>query len=144
MKALTLTQPWASAVALGYKHIETRSWRSSYRGPLLIHAAKGFPPDARQFAAVELALGRGLNPAPLSAIVAVAKLVAISPAEEVALELGIEGGLERHYGDYSPGRWAWMLEDIRTLDEPIPCRGALGLWTPTPDVLQAVERAMPR
>ncbi len=46
MKALTLTQPWATLVAIGAKCIETRSWRTSYRGPLAIHAAKGFPKAA--------------------------------------------------------------------------------------------------
>jgi hypothetical protein len=49
MKALTLTQPWATLVAIGAKRIETRSWSTSYRGPLAIHAAKGFPWDARDF-----------------------------------------------------------------------------------------------
>lgn len=48
MKALTLTQPWASLVALGAKKIETRSWKTAYRGPLAIHAAKGFPKDAQR------------------------------------------------------------------------------------------------
>jgi len=40
MKALSLWQPWASAIALGSKRIETRGWATSYRGPLAIHAAK--------------------------------------------------------------------------------------------------------
>lgn len=40
MKVLSLHQPWASLVAWGIKTIETRSWQTSYRGPLLIHAAK--------------------------------------------------------------------------------------------------------
>lgn len=43
MKALTLWQPWATLVALGVKTIETRSWSTSYRGPLAIHAAKKAP-----------------------------------------------------------------------------------------------------
>ena len=41
MKALTLTQPWATLVAMGAKRIETRSWTTNYRGPLAIHAGKG-------------------------------------------------------------------------------------------------------
>lgn len=41
MKALTLTQPWATLVAIGAKSIETRSWKTNYRGPLAIHAGKG-------------------------------------------------------------------------------------------------------
>ena len=40
MKALTLWQPWATLVAIGAKKIETRSWKTNYRGPLAIHAAK--------------------------------------------------------------------------------------------------------
>lgn len=40
MRAITLWQPWASAVALGSKTIETRHWSTNYRGPLAIHAAK--------------------------------------------------------------------------------------------------------
>src|SRR5271166_4355910 len=47
MKALTLTQPWATLVAIKAKRIETRSWRTSYRGPFAIHAGKSFPEWAR-------------------------------------------------------------------------------------------------
>lgn len=43
MKVLSLTQPWASLLAGGAKQIETRSWGTSYRGPVAVHAAKGFP-----------------------------------------------------------------------------------------------------
>src|SRR3954451_22243677 len=45
--ALTLTQPWATLVAIGAKQIETRSWGTSYRGWLAIHAAKGYPDAAK-------------------------------------------------------------------------------------------------
>ncbi len=41
MKALSLLQPWATLVVIGVKQIETRSWSTAYRGPLLIHASKG-------------------------------------------------------------------------------------------------------
>ncbi len=40
MKALTVWQPWASLLACGAKQYETRSWATSYRGPIAIHAAK--------------------------------------------------------------------------------------------------------
>ncbi len=48
MKTLTLTQPWAQLIAIGAKRIETRSWGTKYRGPIAIHAAKGFPKWARE------------------------------------------------------------------------------------------------
>lgn len=41
MKALSIRQPWAWLIVNGYKDIENRSWRTKYRGPVLIHAAKG-------------------------------------------------------------------------------------------------------
>jgi len=36
LKALSLWQPWASLMALGVKRIETRSWQTQHRGPLII------------------------------------------------------------------------------------------------------------
>lgn len=43
MKAITLWQPWASLIAIGAKKYETRSWKTNYRGPIAIHAAKKDP-----------------------------------------------------------------------------------------------------
>lgn len=40
MKALSIWEPWASLIACGTKRIETRSWSTEYRGPLLICAAQ--------------------------------------------------------------------------------------------------------
>jgi activating signal cointegrator 1 len=40
MKALSLWKPWASLIVIGAKRFATRHWETSYRGPLLIHAAK--------------------------------------------------------------------------------------------------------
>ena len=40
-------------------------------------------------------------------------------------------GTMRHllaFGDYSPGRWGWMLRDVRPLAVPVPARGQQGLW----------------
>ena len=88
MKAITLTQPWATLVSLGLKRFETRSWQTSYRGPLAIHAAKGFPRWARELCAEEpfrMALSGLLEhcppgllyPLPLGQIVAVCDLTEI-------------------------------------------------------------------
>lgn len=42
MKCLCIKQPWAQLILLGYKTVENRSWQTSYRGELLIHASKTF------------------------------------------------------------------------------------------------------
>ena len=132
MRALSLWQPWASAIALGIKTVETRSWSTKYRGTLLIHATQRFPREARELAATERALGRLPARLPLGAVVAVATLADVRPTEEVALEVS---AIERLYGDYTPRRWAWMLADVRALSESIPASGGQGLWRPS-DMLE--------
>lgn len=155
MKALTLTQPWATLVAIGAKRIETRSWDTKYRGPLAIHAAKGFPGWAKDFCASGVfyrALGwpespspltqawiddnsRRIKDLPLGAIVATARLVNVLPTEVVnnranvwGISIGPVSEHELQFGDYTPGRFAWLLEDIEALAVPVPAKGALGLW----------------
>jgi activating signal cointegrator 1 len=135
MKALSLTQPWASLIVTGAKQIETRSWYTAYRGPLLIHAAKGFPRWAKD-ACNEDAFRDGLNgltweQLPISAILCRVELVGCVRTTEVD-KLRAAGIIPRvqevHYGDYTEGRWAWGLKMVERFTEPIPAKGALGLW----------------
>jgi len=42
MKALSIRQPWAWAIIHAGKDIENRTWKTNYRGPLLIHASKNY------------------------------------------------------------------------------------------------------
>lgn len=159
MKAITLTQPWATLVAIGAKKIETRSWATSYRGPLAIHAAKGLKPVGNKRGLWELVwhppfrdvlaehagsrhMDDILASLPLGAIVAVCELVGCYPTTQDdggntayllnsrhgARELMPVWGNERAFGDYSLDRFAWVLRNVRALPEPIPCKGALGLW----------------
>lgn len=154
MKALSLTQPWATLVAAGHKRIETRSWATSYRGPLAIHASKGLPGwvadvvrSEPQFAAVLGNLfdphGKVLGDLPRGFIIATAKLIAVKfiMADEEGWDwIGPTGrrhsyqitDQERAFGDYTPGRYAWLLADVRPLDAPVPAKGALGLWEAQP------------
>lgn len=127
MKAITLTQPWASAVAVGIKCVETRSWSTNYRGPIAIHAAKTMPGYAKDFARAMLREGRRLpNPLPIGQVIATANLVRVEPTKDAAALLS---RTELLFGDYTDGRYAWFLEDVKPLPEAIPAKGALGLWT---------------
>lgn len=135
MKALTLTQPWATLVALRYKRIETRSWSTRYRGPLAIHAAKGLPKGLRRGDTMELGpfeverdaaglLLRGPTAwpyrLPLGAVVTVVDLIGVERItrgigdhdEDVYLghvKAGPAQGLELELGDYRSGRYGWLL-----------------------------------
>ena len=147
VKAISLTQPWATLVALREKRIETRSWTTSYRGPIAIHAAKAMPDYAVDVLSEEpfrATLGlhfRDDDPLtwgdrlPRGCIVAVAELTHCfrlnEMAETWARKCGYEGRLPRHeagFGDFTAGRHGFLFSLVRALPEPIPCRGALGLW----------------
>lgn len=172
VKALTLHQPWASLIALGVKSIETRSWSTSYRGPLAIHAGKKRPGDGEigcyvyddcrggtgwiaEIYSRDGYTGEAISDwigdhMPLGAVVATCTLVDVAPIATVAngiahnrrrflsvmgesLVFYDDGDQEtvtdqRPYGDFSPGRYAWLLSQIEPLAEPVPAKGRQGLW----------------
>jgi activating signal cointegrator 1 len=154
IRALSLYQPWASAVSLGLKRYETRSWATKYRGPLLIHASKRWTAEQARFFSRCLSMtkdskdrvfGYGYKP-PLGCIVAIADLVECRSTSQGSLLLRPDGKLtipgltelELLFGDFSLGRYAWHLENVIRLPEPVPCKGAQGLWGPPAEVLDAV------
>lgn len=136
MKAITIHQPWASLVACGAKKIETRSWPTSYRGPIAIHAGAKWEMYRRELTyrepfhsalwpnmtKEELALnGYGRTQLlPVGAVIAIADLVdCIAMTDEWIGNLPQQ---ELAFGWYDIGRYAWMLENVRRI-EPIPARG---------------------
>jgi len=156
MKALSLWQPWASAVATGAKRIETRSWSTAHRGPLAIHAAqhRHSRKDAHWLLRAPFwhgALSSYVQPLdfdaiPYGAIVAVCNLIDCVRTEDVQ-DLDRErlpdlppprkfawAWTERQMGDFSPGRFAWLLEDVRMLEQPVPFRAFQRLFN-VPDDL---------
>src|SRR6185295_8909015 len=130
MKAITLTQPWATLVALGIKRIETRSWSTSHRGPLAIHAAKNWSSEDRDFAR-QLELRHVLPEdveLPHGAVVATALLVDVLSTDDLLSAPGAVSETERWLGDFRARRFGWILQDVVALEQPVPARGALQLW----------------
>jgi hypothetical protein len=127
MKAISLWQPWATAMAIGLKQIETRHWLPSHRGLLAIHAAKRWTREEREWAEV-LAEAHGhpilANP-PLGAVVATGFLVRAERTEAVEPRIT---STEYEFGNYARGRYAWIFEDIVGLAEPVTCNGAQGFF----------------
>lgn len=120
MKAISLWQPWASLIAVGLKTYETRSWSTKHRGPLLICSAKKEPYED------DLILWESKHPLPLGKALCVVDLVDCLPTEEITSSQIVDG--DWRYGDFSPGRFAWKLENVRAFKEPFPVRGAQGLF----------------
>jgi ASCH domain len=107
VRTLTIRQPWAEWIIAGEKDVENRTWTTSHRGLLGIHAGQS----------VAALREMDLDPADfvLGALVGVVELVDI---------------VRNH-----PSRWAevdcwlWLVTRPRRLAEPMPLRGAMGLFT---------------
>lgn len=118
MRALSLWQPHAQAIALGLKIYETRHWKTDYRGPLVIHAAKkvcsykDFRPDIweemcyrfsrEKFPMYALDYGRALCVVDLVDCIETSRM---NPPESTW----------GFWGDFTPGRFAFKLENLRVI-----------------------------
>lgn len=156
LRALTVRQPWAWAIAHGHKTIENRTWLTRDYGHLAIHAAARWDGDGARDRnvikaaetdqedggyfdpplRVEIELGSGrttrLLPDPKrfvpGAVIAVAVLADVCTAREGC-----------GCGPWAiPGQCHWHLPKVRPLPEPVPCKGRLGLWELPPAVEIAV------
>lgn len=126
LKALSLWEPWASLVACGAKRVETRSWSTSHRGEIAIHAACRWGREQREIAserAFVVALGDGFEPK-LGSVLAVANLIDVREITPSSVPPHPESA----FGDFTPGRFAWFLADVRAVAPPVPSRGAQGMF----------------
>ena len=154
MKAISLWQPWASLIVLGEKKIETRSWYTAYRFPVLIHAAKRknlsemeelaeydeyvealqsfIPADAKSMTVKQM-----MNAMPYGAIIGKATLSDCRTTRSVTPELSKK---ELMLGNYEPGRYAWILKNPVMFKEPIPYKGEQGFFNVPDELIESCTR----
>lgn len=146
MKAITILQPFTSLVADQHKVYETRGWSTSYRGPIAIHAgAKGM--DIRDLSGQMIVAAQqaleisNFDKLPHGCVIAIADLVdCLKVVGRASLKIGnekhavaiLENGMriignELLFGDYTIGRYAWQLENVRPI-VPVPAKGKQRLW----------------
>jgi hypothetical protein len=144
VNSLTIKPPWSWAITHSTKRIENRGWQRPFRGTLAIHAGKGWDEDGQDSPILRRAwqnAGQDLRALmPNNSRIALGAVVAVADVVDIC------GAQMRSYipSDCECGPWAaraqyhWRLDNVRALSEPVPCRGALGLWTLPDDVEAAV------
>jgi len=157
IKGLSLWQPWAVVMETGAKRNETRSWPTKHRGPLAIQASKKRPTDIVGLLGIlrddwaawapalrdagcpidehrrVIGLG-GLAYGAIACVVNVVDCVSITAENAPSWP-------ERAFGDYTPGRFMFVTDRVVRLAEPVPFRGAQGMFDVPVDLLgDAVER----
>ena len=109
MRCLSIRQPWATLIVTGYKDVENRTWRTSYRGPLLIHATR--TPDLA--ARTHGLLTRGD--------------IAGLPCGGIIGAVMLDDCVTTAASQWFEGPFGWLLSQP-TLCRFRPCRGQLRLW----------------
>jgi len=148
LKVISLLQPWATLVVIGAKKIETRSWNTKYRGPILIHASKSMEsakeildnPEIYNSFSIALQQADGKIKLPFGAIIGKVNIVDSIKFEKQdkkclklffnhELKLGWEfTDQELAFGDYSAGRYGWLLNNPVQFKKPIPAKGSRMFW----------------
>ncbi len=126
MKVISIKEPFATLIMSGKKKIETRSWKTKYRGELYIHAsgkalAKEYLDNPYVFSLIS---GLDMN---YGNIICKANLVDCVYMDEKFLEEIKKDEKEYSLGLYELGRYAWIFEDIVPIC-PIPAKGRLNIW----------------
>lgn len=136
MKVLSLLQPWATLVIIGAKKIECRSWKTEYRGTIIIHAS-GKKPNRRecQFFEEDAYFKKyieDMDYLPYGAIIGRVELKDIYRTEWLLQNMDIEPfhnwEQELVFDDFSPRRYAWHLGQAEKFSTVLPVKGHLGLW----------------
>jgi hypothetical protein len=115
IRAMTIYEPYATAIAEGLKRYETRTRPTYVRGDILICAGKR--PPCGPLNVIDSAT---LKPGHALAIV---ELYGCQPVEEIS-----PGPQERLLGNFSAGRFAWCLRNVRRLETPVPVKGSQGFF----------------
>ena len=123
MKVLTIRQPWASLIMAGLKEYEFRSWKTNYRGELLIHAGKTIDKEAEK--RLEKYLPDVLPTEQILGKVELIDCIKVTPQ--------FLGGLRKINPDiYAKSvfkeEYAWNVKVLEKIDKPIDTKGKLGLW----------------
>ncbi len=121
MKTLTIKEPWASLIINGYKKYEFRSWKTSYRGKILIHSSINSDKCAlSNFKKLNLTYTNGH-------IIGEATIKDCLPiTKELNNKLIKENKLV--YGNNKRNGYAWELTNIKKYSKKISAKGHLSLW----------------
>lgn len=121
MKVLSIKEPYATLIKNNKKLIETRSWKTNYRGELYIHASLTKAKSELNYCNnLELNYGK---------IICKCNLVnCVYMTKEFVENMKNNNFDEYELGIYEEGRYAWILDEITPIEKPIIAKGKLGIW----------------
>jgi activating signal cointegrator 1 len=148
MNAISLWQPWASLWCSSRKVHETRSWRCSHRGWLLVHAGqrfeKNFAPDDPLRVVLDNEFGTDWErELPVGALIGMVNVVACLPTQ-MSFRDAAASDDDRTCGDFAASRFAWRRDEFRLFGRPIPYRGRQRIFNVPDDLVAITEPCLSR
>ncbi|MDO4283091.1 MAG: ASCH domain-containing protein [Clostridia bacterium] len=127
MKVISLTEPFATLIKEGKKRVETRSWKTNYRGELYIHASTTKIPKMwrENQEIMGLVSDKNMN---YGKIICSCELVDCIYMDKNFVENMKNNHQEYICGIYEEGRYAWILENIKIVNRSEIVKGHLGIW----------------
>lgn len=122
MKVLTIKEPWATLIIDGYKMYEFRSWKTNYRGKILIHSGLSIENDMlSRFKDYNIHCSRG-------GIIGEAMLTDCVLVDEQFYKQLLEIDPVIYEKSNHSMKYGFKLENVKKYDNPIYVKGKLGLW----------------
>ncbi len=121
MKVLTVKQPWATLLVLGLKEYEFRSWKTNYRGKVLIHAGESIDKEALD-RFKELNLEYPTKKVVGEVVIEDCLLLDKELNRKIISENNIVYGTKEREG------YAWKVSHAKEIKSNKEVKGKLGLW----------------
>jgi hypothetical protein len=119
MKMLSVIMPWAWLIMKHGKDVENRTWKTDYRGRILIHASKKPDPFLTEI------VGRFVS----DKVKSDELIELLSWCGKIIGSVEIVDCVQNSNSKWAEqGMWHWVLKNPIVFKDPIPCRGSLGLW----------------
>ena len=130
MKTLSIRQPWASLIIKGFKDVENRSWRTSIRGEIAVHASASKTEDDWDDAIITASMIQTITFS--EAKEWLIKTIGDSDKLPRGVILGTveiaDCKRERTSLWHFEENWGFYLQNPKELKKPIPAKGKLGFW----------------
>ena len=124
MEALSIRQPWAWLICKGIKDIENRSWKTGYRGKLIIHASMAWDQEGYEF--ITHVMGERIPG---------------KKYHHYGMLLGVVEMVDcvnHHPSKWFFGPWGFVFEKAKMINTPIRHKGALGIFKVPDPIVGAI------
>lgn len=137
-RCLSVRQPWAWSIIRGHKKAENRTWKTAYRGPLLIHAGKSIDHCGIETIKIDEKLPTGII---MPKHLVTGCIIGSVTLEDVisVRDLTESQRRDRRISEWATGPYCWILSHPVEFIKPIPYKGALRLFNVPEEVLQCKD-----